>query len=341
MTSVTSPLAGEAWSSRAVVAGEHVLVGVSGGADSVALAHVMAELAREGRITLSIGHVHHGLRGAEADRDASAVATLAVALGVPALERRGDAAAVQRDRGRGPEEAARALRLGALSALRREAGADVVALAHSLDDQAETLLLRLVRGTGPPGLAGMRPRCGRLARPFLAVRRRTVREHLVARGIAWRSDASNWGGDATRALIRPLLARLEEQLGGAAVAGLGRLADLAADEHELLEALVSERGPRPTPARDVSGFRVRAGDVATLAGPLARRWLRRHLASVRGGEPPPSEAVARVLALSRAEGPDVVRGPGFDAWREGDDLVVGTSGTARARRQPATKGPAG
>lgn len=189
--------------------GAHVLVAVSGGVDSCVLAEVLHELAKRLQIELSIAHVHHGLRGAEADGDQEHVRALAGRLARPFLSRRVNpragrlAAAGSRVR---PtlQEAARRARYDALEAMAREARATRIATAHTLDDQAETLLLRLVRGAAPSGLGGIPERSpdGRIVRPLLRVSRRAVEHWARQRGLSWREDRSNLEPDYARGRFR-------------------------------------------------------------------------------------------------------------------------------------------
>ena len=151
---------------------EHcVLAAVSGGADSTALAHILRELAGMGEVRLAgLVHFNHQLR-ASAGRDEAFVAQLATSLGVDALIDREDVAARARRERRSVEDAARAARYAFFERARLRCGADLIALGHTRDDQAETVLLRLLRGAGPRGLAGMHPRNGRIVRPLLDCRR--------------------------------------------------------------------------------------------------------------------------------------------------------------------------
>ena len=203
--------------------GARLLVAVSGGGDSVALLHAFLGLGQR----VAAAHVHHGLRGAEADADRAFVAELARALGVPFSSTRVDAAA--RD-GRSPEARARALRYAALEELRVRHGCAHIATAHHQDDQAETVLLRAVRGTGIAGLAAIRPSLdgGRVLRPLLRVRRAELRRYLAERRLACREDASNSDRAIPRNRLRAEVLPALESIHPGATERLATLASLAA-----------------------------------------------------------------------------------------------------------------
>jgi tRNA(Ile)-lysidine synthase len=228
----------------------HLLGAISGGCDSVALACLLREAAARGRARVTLGHVHHGLR-AEADEDQAFVQRLAEAWGLPILTERVDAAALAAARGWSPEHAARALRLQALERMARACDAHAVALGHHMDDQAETVLLRLLRGVGPRGLGGIRPSrrlCGvpgerpiRLVRPLLEVRREALRAFAVRAGLSWREDASNRDPARPRNRIRhELLPHLQRAYNPRLVEALAA----AAHDQRLESALVARAAAR-------------------------------------------------------------------------------------------------
>ncbi|MFQ5811516.1 MAG: tRNA lysidine(34) synthetase TilS, partial [Armatimonadota bacterium] len=155
--------------------GESVVVGVSGGQDSVALLDVLRQLAPAMRLRLTVAHLHHGLRGAEADGDEALSRRLAEDAGLPFRSRRLDVPALARESGRSFEEAGREARYEFFEAVRDELGADVVALGHTASDRAETLLMNLLRGAGLDGLGSISPKRGCVVRPLiLATRQETL-----------------------------------------------------------------------------------------------------------------------------------------------------------------------
>jgi len=224
-------------------AGDRVAVAVSGGADSVALLCLLLELRAELGIVLSVAHVNHKLRGKESDEDARFVAKLARQHGLELDVRDApvDGSHISGIRS-GIEAAARELRHGFFRQLAREGRVTKVATAHTLDDQAETVLLRIFRGTGIRGLSAVHPRIvfeeqgrafGELVRPLLSFRRVALREFLRERGQSWREDSSNRDIAFLRNRVRHrLLTMIGEEFGEAAIEHMGELAEIARAEEE-------------------------------------------------------------------------------------------------------------
>lgn len=182
--------------------GSRLLVAASGGADSTALLAGLASVAREFGLGIEAAHLHHRLRGAEADGDLEAVRALCGRLGVRLTEARWNTRARMRRRGLTGQNGLRLLRREFLLAAARTRGCAAIATAHTADDQLETLLMRLARGADLAGLAGIRPRSGRFVRPLLAAPRAWIEADLAAAGIAWREDSSNADPRYTRSRIR-------------------------------------------------------------------------------------------------------------------------------------------
>jgi len=217
----------------AVPRGETILVACSGGPDSLALLLGLAELAPRLGIRLAVAHLDHGMRGKESAADARAVERRATAMGIPIVSTRVQARAEMRRRGLSGEAGLRRLRREFLSRAAAETGAGRIALGHTADDQAETLLLRLTRGSGVSGLAAMRPRTGRWIRPLLEVSRPDVLEFLRDRGARPRRDPSNrslrFARNRLRHEVLPSLRRLNPSVTealAAAAARLGQVADV-------------------------------------------------------------------------------------------------------------------
>jgi tRNA(Ile)-lysidine synthase len=229
---------------RLIGPGACVLVAVSGGPDSVALLHFLAHEREQtgGPASIAVGHVNHGLRGRESDEDAGFVGRLCESWGVPHFETRlPEGALPQRPDAIAPEAEARRLRYVALHELAARAGADAVAVAHTADDQAETVLFRLARGAGLRGLGGIRSRAKvhgmKLIRPLLDVTREQVLDYLARHGIPYREDASNASLNATRNYLRhEVIPRLQGRVNSAVREALLRQSALFRDADEYLEA---------------------------------------------------------------------------------------------------------
>ncbi len=196
--------------------GARVLAAVSGGPDSVVLAHWLSVLKRRQGLDVALLHVHHGLRGRAADADARSVLALGEALGLPAAVVKADVKTLAKRRGLGLEDAGRRARYAALASRAKRARRTVVATGHQLDDQAETLLLHLLRGTSAAGLAGIPPRRPlapgvELVRPLLPLTRGEVLAYLKVHGLSWREDASNASEAFERNWVRRRLLPLLER----------------------------------------------------------------------------------------------------------------------------------
>jgi tRNA(Ile)-lysidine synthase len=268
-------------------AGMRVAVGVSGGADSVALLRALAARAGERGIVVHAAHLHHGLRGEEADGDRDFARALAAELGVEWHEARVDAAAEAAAHKETLEEAARRVRYAWFRRLMTEVPLDAVATAHTLDDQAETVLAKLLRGAWTEGMGGIHPAVewpeGRVIRPLLGTSRAEVETYLKTLGQAWREDSSNRQTTFTRNRIRHELLPLLEGWNPQLKEHMAQMAELARDEEAWGQA-ETERlaGQILLPGRPVRGGG-RAGaeglalDVTRLAElPVAaqRRLLR-------------------------------------------------------------------
>jgi tRNA(Ile)-lysidine synthase len=227
--------------------GQRIAVAVSGGADSVALLRRLLEERQALGIVLSVAHVHHGIRGAAADEDAVFVASLAATHGLPFHLHRADAPAAAATLRETLEEAARNLRYAFFRDLIAGGSADAVATAHTLDDQAETVLHKLLRGAWTEGLSGIHPvlpvEPGSILRPFLENNRATIEAWLLALQQPWREDSSNQDMAHTRNRIRwellPLLRTFNPQI----AAQLARLASISADEEAYWQGELSRLLP--------------------------------------------------------------------------------------------------
>jgi tRNA(Ile)-lysidine synthase len=259
---------------------ERVLVAVSGGIDSVALVHALLEIAGEKRLKLAIGHVNHGLRGDESEADQRAVGELAGRLGLPFCVRHVDPAQQrigQSSRARPTlQEAARSLRYQALREMADEAECRRLATAHNADDQAETVLLRLLRGSGPDGLAGI-PDCspdGFVVRPMLRASRQDVESYAAMRGFDWREDRSNASSAYARNRLRlHWLPGLAKEFNDQLLRAIGNLAEAQRRDSEWIASLV-EREAAVRFAPESGWLRVTPEGWDVLPEALARRLAR-------------------------------------------------------------------
>ena len=212
-----------------------VVVSVSGGADSMALLSVLHELASTYRLTLVVAHVNHQLRDEEAARDALFVESYADRLGLSFLKLDVNVRFLMRRTGMSSQQAARQLRYGALLSLRDSLAATHIALGHTADDQAETVLLRLLRGTGPAGLAGIPASRMPFVRPLLGVHRDAIHAYLDSVGVPWIEDSSNLNRAYQRNRVRlELMPVLGEYRPGIA-RRLRQTADMLRAEHDVLD----------------------------------------------------------------------------------------------------------
>ncbi|HLT59100.1 MAG TPA: tRNA lysidine(34) synthetase TilS [Limnochordales bacterium] len=314
--------------------GDRVLAAVSGGPDSLALLHLFTRLRAPWALGLHAVHVNHGLRP-EAAQDAAFVESVGQAWGVPVTVVAVDVRA-ERAPGESLQQAARRVRYRVLAQAADQVSATRIALGHHADDQAETVLLRLLRGAGTTGLAGMRPRRGRYIRPLLGVPRAAIEAYCRRFELNPRVDPSNVSPQYLRNRIRHhLLPLLEREYNPNIRAVLCRTAGLLREEDDLLEALAvrahrrlaAQGGPHELP---VAG-------LARLPAAVARRVVRRALAAA--GVPlsrVTADHVAAVLALLDGVGAVDVPG-GVRARRAGDRIRLERppSGPAVAPAGPA------
>ena len=204
--------------------GDRVIAGVSGGADSVCLLFMLCSLREKMKFQILVCHVNHGLRGAEADADEKFVEELCERLGVPCRIFRENVELTARKRKQSFEEAGRMVRREAFEAMCREYGGTKIATAHHQDDNAETMLLNLARGTGLNGLCGIRPVRERWIRPLLCLGRAEIEEWLESRKIGFCRDATNEEDEYTRNRIRHhIIPALEQQVNMGTVRHLNEL----------------------------------------------------------------------------------------------------------------------
>lgn len=282
-----------------------LLIAVSGGRDSMVLLDLVARCLPTLELTSVVGHVHHGLRGEESDLDAAHTQRAAEQAGLefrvrrvaPETLRIGTSSRLRPTL----EEAARTLRREALLEMAEQTKCDWIATAHHAGDQAETLLLRMLRGTGPDGLAGMAPssRAGGWRKPLLRVLPDAIAEWAASHEIAWREDASNQDRRFARNQLRldtipALSATFNPQL----LRSLGDLAEAERRDLEWIEGLVDEASKERIEV-DATGIRFALDGWASLPEALARRLVRRGLVAAGLGRDVSRIHLERVLAFLR------------------------------------------
>ena len=272
--------------------GVPIVLAVSGGPDSTALLLGAARVAPRRGWQLTVAHLDHALRDGSA-QEAAAVAAMAAALNLPAETRRADVTGLARAEHRSLEDAGRQARYRFLEELAAQRGSEaLIATAHTADDATETILLRLVRGSGLRGLRGIPSRRGRIVRLLLQERRARLRETLDAAGITYLLDPSNDETQHARNRVRAELLPAMERINPQAVLALLRFGQLAADDDDLLDALALAELARRREAAD--------GSLDWRKPPhraLGRRILRLAL-----GDPPPGAERIEGL-LDAAQGP--------------------------------------
>jgi len=279
---------------RLIPDGSLVLAAVSGGCDSVALLHLLVGYARGGRLRIAVAHLDHALRrGSVSDR--GFVERIAAEMEIECVFDRRPVAKLRR-KDESPEEAARRVRRAFLVETSRRIGADLIATGHHLDDQAETILMRLVRGAGPSSLAGMAESGpGPFVRPLLGIERTELRDYLGRRGLPFREDPTNrdlsFDRNRVRRLVLPVLTEaLNPKAARRLVDSVGRLREDAVYLDDLAEALYRR------------GRKRQARSLAEAPAPLARRIAR--LALAEAGSDPRRIAARHVAAVLRlADGP--------------------------------------
>ncbi len=211
---------------RMIEAGMRLIVGVSGGADSVCLLYVLGEYQKRVPFEFRVVHVDHGLRGEESQKDAAFVEQLCEDRGIPCEIVKSEVRTVAEKEGISLEEAGRSERYRIFEEKRRDWDADRIAVAHNRNDQAETVLLNLARGSGLKGLAGIRPVRDRIIRPLLFTRRDEIEKILKEAKLNWRTDRSNLKTDYARNRVRlELIPLMEKELNSQAQAHIAQTAD--------------------------------------------------------------------------------------------------------------------
>lgn len=263
--------------------GDGILVAVSGGPDSVALLHVLHSLRDELDTRLHVAHLNHSFRGEASDGDAEYVRGLAQSLGIPVTIEKVDVPGIRRTLRLSPEEAARLVRYEFLDRVADEVGASKIALGHTADDQVETVLMRILRGTGIDGLRGIPPVRGRFIRPLIQVRRSEIEEYIRENGLQPRTDETNLMPAFTRNRIRlELIPLLRREYNPGVDSAILQLAELAREDTAYLDVVTKEALDRLILRREEGALSLDASGLAGQTNAIARRLIRRAAREVRG-----------------------------------------------------------
>lgn len=305
-----------------IVPGDKVLVAFSGGPDSTALLHILLELQGVLDCELCAAHLNHRLRGQEADEDEQWCSETAASLGVEFHSARVDVAAEAERTGGNLEEAAREVRYRFLEKTAERTAASKIAVGHSRSDQAETVLLRFVRGAGLRGLRGMSPVRGKIIRPLIDADRDSILAYLKEKNLGFRTDASNRDERFSRVLLRrkviPLLRRLNPSLDGT----IASAAEIIAGEDDFLSEL-SESILQEISHRDGETVFVRLADFRSLHPALQRRALRRLVLRAKGSLRAISRALIVAMRRCAVEGGPAVEIDGrWTVKAAGEHLVL-------------------
>ena len=223
--------------------GDAVIIGVSGGADSICLLSVLKNLQTNLDLKLTAVHIHHGLRGEAADRDRDFVMQMCAALQVPCEVFHKDIRKMAREQHLSEEEAGRLFRYDCFEKVRQQKHASKIAVAHHMDDQAEPVLLNLFRGSGLKGLAGIPVVRGKIIRPLLSVSRREIEAYLERNGIIYKNDATNFETEYTRNRIRlDILPYVTENINQGAAVHIAETAAIASDICRYIEKQAEAAG---------------------------------------------------------------------------------------------------
>ena len=321
--------------------GDRVLVAVSGGPDSVALLSVLAALAPSWDLTLRAVHINHGLRGLESDEDAAFVASLCDRLGVPlVVERVPLSGSAGRQRGRSLQEQAREARYAAMARVATAHRMDKLAVGHTADDQAETLVMWMLRGSGTAGLAGIPHARGPLViRPLLDISRAEIAAYLEGQGLPFRVDSSNAKPLYLRNRVRHELLPALKRLNPGILGVLKRQAEILREEDVSLDQLASEHLARSAREDAPGEFVVERAGLLAVPLALRRRMVRTLLRRTSGlTQGPRFGAISAVLdrivqgrsgAAITVAGVHVAREYGIIRFRSSGRTTVGVEETVR------------
>lgn len=261
---------------------ERVLIGLSSGPDSTFLCTALATLSPEYRIALNAIYIDHGLRPDEIPAEIEFCEDLCQGLGIEFTVRRADVTGYVEQTGLNKQEAARELRYSLFEEHAKEVGAHMIALGHTLDDQAETFIMHILRGTGLKGLGGIPPVRGPIIRPLIEIEKSDIVAWLEADGSAYMIDSSNLKDDYLRNRLRSTLMPMLREINPNIVATMGHTAEILRDEDRYLEYTVNKTMMRLITRKSHRSIELFSGPLATLDRVIVRRVLRRAVEATEG-----------------------------------------------------------
>ena len=288
-----------------IPSGGVVLCAVSGGADSMCLLHLLSAMGAVGGFTLAAAHYNHHLRGGESDRDEQFVADWCAAHAIPCHLGSGDVAGEAKRLGQGLEETARQMRYAFLRETAERVGASRIATAHNADDNAETLLLHLVRGTGLQGLTGIAPRRGNLVRPLLTTPRSEIEAYVAENAVPFVEDSTKSDTAYTRNKLRHTVMPLLRELNPRLTESMSDTIRYLRSDNDFLNAQAAMVCQNARWAED--NVVIEARFIADAPGAVAPRAARRLLEMMGDGDTDCSAAhLNAIVDLTRGDDPSAV-----------------------------------
>ncbi|RCX21027.1 tRNA(Ile)-lysidine synthase [Anaerobacterium chartisolvens] len=263
---------------------ESIVVGVSGGPDSVCLLHVLFQLADELHIrSIYAVHINHMIRGREADEDEEYVAELCKSMGVPLYSVSVDVKRISARKGISVEEAGREARYSEFKSFAERVGAEKIAVAHNRNDQAETVILNIIRGTGLEGLKGMEYKRDNIIRPLMDIGRVQIEEYCTANLLNPRTDSTNLKAIYTRNKIRKeLIPSIDELFNTDITSGIVKMASLIKDDNNYIEQMALSLYNQCVIKKDLHGVELKISKTMQQHTAVRRRIIRRAIADVKG-----------------------------------------------------------
>jgi tRNA(Ile)-lysidine synthase len=268
---------------KMITDGDAVLIGVSGGIDSICLLYTLYHLKDELKYSLIVAHVNHGLRGEQSDREAEFVKGIADELKLPCIVEKIDVLTYMHEKGLSKQSAARELRHDFFERTAKKSSADKIALGHNADDQAETVLMRLLRGSGAGGIAGMRAVRDKIIRPLIEISRDEITDFVKEEGLKYVEDPSNLETDYLRNKIRlKLIPLLKQEYNPNIIGTLKETAEILRDEDDFMEDYCSTFLPDIILSKRNEAIEIDVNKLKNFHIAIQRRILRIILKRLKG-----------------------------------------------------------